>query len=81
MEDIIKEKIKEPLLKEGIRVEEVSYGIEDNEKTLFVKIDSDKNVDTDMCVKASEIINPILDELDLIQEEYVLDVCSKGVIE
>ena len=32
MEEIIKEKIKEPLLKEGIKVEEVSYGIEDNDK-------------------------------------------------
>ena len=27
------------------------------------------------------IINPILDEADLIEESYVLNVCSKGVDE
>ena len=67
-----------PLKEAGIDLCSVTYGEEDGEKTLFVKIDSEKSVDTDLCVKATEIINPIVDKLDLIKEEYVLDVCSKG---
>ena len=32
-------------------------------------------------LKEDYIINPILDEADLIEESYVLNVCSKGVDE
>ena len=67
-----------PLKEAGIDLCSVTYGEEDGEKTLFVKIDSKSGVDTNLCVKATEIINPIVDKLDLIKEEYVLDVCSKG---
>ena len=67
-----------PLKEIGVDLCSVTYGEEDGEKTLFVKIDSKDGVDTDLCVKATEIINPIVDKLDLIKEEYVLDVCSKG---
>ena len=67
-----------PLKEIGVDLCSVTYGEEDGEKTLFVRIDSEKSVDTDLCVKATEIINPIVDKLDLIKEEYVLDVCSKG---
>ena len=39
---------------------------------------SDKEVDTDLCTMVSNIVNPVIDKLDLINEEYVLDICSKG---
>lgn len=35
----------------------------------------------DLCVKATHIVDPIIDSLDLDLEEYVLDVGSKGVSE
>ena len=35
----------------------------------------------DLCVKATHIVNPIIDNLDLELEDYVLDVGSKGVSE
>ena len=49
----------------------------------FIKIESENAVDTDLCSKCAEIINPIIDELNLsdLDKEYVLDICSKGVTE
>ena len=34
-------------------------------------------IDLDTIVEATNVINPIIDKLDLIEEEYVLDISSK----
>lgn len=81
MENKIREAIEESLLKEGIRVDRIYEGVEDGEKTLFIVIDSNDTVDSNMCVKAMKIVNPIIDNLDLNLDDYVIDVCSKGVEE
>ena len=78
-QNIIKDAIKEPLEKENITLLDVYLGEDDGEKTLFVTIDSESGVDMDLCVKATHIVDPIIDSLDLDLEEYVLDVGSKGV--
>ena len=68
-----------PLLSEvGVKIYDISFEKEDGVDTLFIKIDSDKEVDTDLCTMVSNIVNPVIDKLDLINEEYVLDICSKG---
>ena len=59
----------------------MEIGEDEGEKTLFVTIDSESGVDMDLCVKATHIVDPIIDSLDLDLEEYVLDVGSKGVSE
>ena len=74
--EVIKEAIKEPLEKENIILDDVYFGEEEGIKTLFVVVDADV-VDLDMCTKATEIINPIIDGLDISEEEYVLDVSGK----
>jgi ribosome maturation factor RimP len=81
MEERIAQAIREPLEKENIDLLGVHFGEEDGEKTLFVTIDSENGVDMDLCVKATHIVNPIIDELDLDIEDYILDVGSKGVSE
>lgn len=70
--------IEGPLLEEGIKVLSVTFEEEDGVKNLMIIIDKMPYVDLDTCVKATHIINPILDEADLIEESYVLNVCSKG---
>lgn len=77
----IKELIEEPLKKESISVLEVKFEEEDGVNNLMIIIDKMPYVDLDTCVLATHIINPILDEADLIKESYVLNVCSKGVEE
>ena len=79
MEKKIYDAIKEPLEKENIKLVGVHMGEEDNQKTLFVTIDSDNGVDIDLCVKATHIVDPIIDSLDLEMEDFILDVGSKGV--
>lgn len=79
MEEKVFNAIKATLNEENIDLVGVRFGEEDGEKTLFVTIDSENGVDLDLCVKATHIVNPIIDELDLEIEDYVLDVGSKGV--
>ncbi len=79
MEERVFNAVKESLEKENIKLVGVHMGEEDGEKTLFVTIDSDKGVDIDLCVKATHIVDPIIESLDLEIEDYVLDVGSKGV--
>ena len=81
MLDEIKDLIKEPLSNEKIEVLDVFFEEEDGVKNLMIIIDKKPYVDLDTCVLATHIINPILDEADLIEESYVLNVCSKGVEE
>ena len=49
--------------------------------TMFLRLYIDKNgiMDIEDCVTVSNLVNPILDEEDPIDESYILDVCSKGV--
>jgi len=81
MEEKVLNAVKEPLKEANIEVISVKLGKEDGQKTLFITIDSEKGVDINLCVKATNIVNPIIDSLNLDIEDYVLDVGSKGVIE
>lgn len=82
MEKEIFDAIEKPLNDENIKLLGVHFGEEDGEKTLFVTIDNENGVvDMDLCVKATHIVDPIIDGLNLDIEDYVLDVGSKGVSE
>lgn len=76
MKEKLMNALEEPLKEIGVSIYDVSFEKEDGVDTLFIKLDGE--VDTDTCVKATEIISPVVDELNLINSEYVLDVCSKG---
>jgi len=78
MEEEIKKLIEEPLKKEKISVVDVYFEEEYKINNLYILIDKKPYVDIDTCVLATNIINPILDEKDLIEDSYVLNVCSKG---
>lgn len=69
--------IKDALSTENIVVDSVKYLTEDNIKFLRITIDKEGFITSDDCVKATKIINPILDDSNLIEESYILDVCSK----
>lgn len=78
MENIIKEALFEKLKKLNLVVDSVSVTIEDNKKRLKICLDSEDVIDLEKIVIASKEINPIIDELDLIQEEYILEVYGKS---
>lgn len=60
-----------------IFIDEVTYGSEENDATLTIVLDSKNLLPLNKVVMATKIINPILDELDLIKESYTLDVYAK----
>lgn len=73
----IKEIVTEAMNKEDIIVCSVSYEKESNYNFLKIVLDKVNGIDLDTIVEATNIINPLLDEYDLISEEYVLDISSK----
>ena len=79
MKEKILEVITEPLESIGVSVTDIKFEKEDGVDTLFITINNGNIVDTDLCAKASEIINPLLDTLDIpeLENEYVLDVGSE----
>ena len=56
---------------------EVCHDIEGSMMFLRVIIDKEGGIDIEDCVTVSRLINPILDQEDPIEENYILDVCSK----
>ena len=81
LDDIVSVEIPEvketELIPENIDID-VLYEDEEGVKNLYIIIDKKAYVVIDTCVLATNIVNPILDKADLIEESYVLNVCSKG---
>ena len=75
--DIIKKEITEPMNKMDIIVDSIDFVNENNYYLLKIVLDKVNGIDLDTIVEATNIINPIIDKLDLIEEEYVLDISSK----
>ncbi len=75
--ETIKEAIEKPLQKLNIIVDEITFEKEGNYSFLRIILDRETGLDLDTVVEATNLINPILDELDLIEESYILDVLSK----
>lgn len=69
--------IEDPIKKAGFRLDEVVYEHDGSTKFLRVIIDKEGFITVDDCVAVCRLINPILDEADPIEENYILDVCSK----
>ena len=57
--------------------EKVRNLIEKDVNNLGINIDSNDVIDIDKCVEVTDVINPLLDEADLIEESYILDISTK----
>lgn len=75
--DIIRKEITEPMNKMDIIVDSIDFVNENNYYFLKIVLDKVNGIDLDTIVEATNVINPIIDKLDLIEEEYVLDISSK----
>lgn len=73
----IRESITKPMEDLGIIVDEVVYEKENGYNFLKITLDKVNGLDIDQVVEATNVINPIIDDLDLIDEEYILDISSK----
>lgn len=75
--DKVRNLIEKPITDAGYIVEDVLYVYEDRNYFLRVVIGKNGMIEVEDCVVVSKLINPILDEADLIENNYILDVCSK----
>ena len=76
LEDKVRSLIEDKLREDGYILDEVLYIKEDGNYFLRIVIDKCGIVDVEDCVKATKIIDPIIDTIN-IEDNYILDVCSK----
>lgn len=77
MEESIKKLLEDEVSKLGVYIDSVNYVNEGGNNYLRIIIDSGNTIDIDKCVEVTEVINPILDKENIIDESYILDVCTK----
>ena len=77
MEEKIKNLIEGEFNKLGISIDSVTYEKEGSNYFLRIVIDRDKIIDIDTCVEVTNVINPLLDSVDYIDDSYILDVSTK----
>ena len=75
--DEIKGLIEGPMKEMDITIDSIEYVQENNYYFLKIVLDKVNGIDLDTIVEATNVINPILDEHDLIKDEYILDISSK----
>ncbi len=73
----VRSKITPHLQEINIIVDNVEYVEEGSYKFLRITLDKVNGIDLDTIVEATNIINPIIDELDFVDESFILDVISK----
>ena len=68
----------EPLMNDmNIILDDIEYIYENKNWFLRITLDKVNGIDLDTIVKATEVINPVVDRLDLFEESYIMDVLSK----
>ncbi len=77
MTETVKKLVDSAICDLGLFVSEAYISKEENITSLNIILDSKDIIDLDLITEASRIINPIMDEADLIEGEYVLDISSK----
>ena len=78
---MIEEKVRNLIEKKvndmGVNIDSIEYVKEGSNYFLRIVIDRDKPIDIDTCVEVTNVINPLLDEANIIDDRYILDISSK----
>ena len=81
LEEKVKNLLEKDLEEIGIRVDSVEYLKEGSNMILRVVIDRDEIIDIDTCVEATHIINPLLDNFDMLDDKLsiTLRICTSFI--
>lgn len=78
MKEVIEDLVNDSIKDLNMFVDEAYLKKEEGILNLCIILDSDEVIDINKITEASKIINPIMDETDLIEKNYdVLDISSK----
>ena len=73
----LKKSLEGPLKEMNVIVDDVTLEKNGNYTFLTVTLDKVNGIDLDTIVEATNIINPIVDKWDMIDDSFILDVISK----
>lgn len=76
IEEKVRSVIEKPINDLGILVKEIKYEEENGTMFLRIFIDKEPFINIDDCVEVTNLVNPILDKYDFIDESYILDISS-----
>lgn len=77
MEEKVRNLIEKEINDAGLILDEVLFVKENGTNYLRIIIDKNTYVNINDCVKINDLIGPLIEENDLIDESYILDICSK----
>ena len=77
IEEQVKKLIEGPVGELGVDIDSVTLEKESGALFLRIVIDREEVIDVDTCVEVTNVINPLLDEANLIEDAYMLDVSTK----
>lgn len=77
MEEKIRNLIEGEVLKLGVSIDSVEYVKEGQNYFLRIVVDRDEPLDIDKVVDVTNVISPLLDKANLIDDPYTLEVWSK----
>ncbi len=73
----LKTKLQKELSSAEIIVDNITFTVEGKYKFLTVTLDKIGGIDLDTIVEATKTVNKVVDEIDIPEENYILDVVSK----
>lgn len=73
----LKSEVQDSLKSMNIIVTDIFVKEEKKYKFLTIELDKIGGIDLDTIVEATNIINPVVDKYDFIEDSYILDVISK----
>ena len=77
MKDKVIKALGDKLDKYKVFIDDVFEEMEGNNHYLRVVVDADFVIDSDLIYEVSSVIDKVFDELDLIEDSYILDIYTK----
>jgi len=75
----IEDLIKNPIERAGYEFKKVEIKQKGRAKELIITIDKEGGVSVEDCAKVSKLIDPLIEEKNLIRGRYFLTVSSPGI--
>jgi ribosome maturation factor RimP len=76
--ELVKTKLQEKLPEYGYELYSISYSRQKGDEILSLVLDRVAPIDMNAIVEISNVISSYLDELNIIEEKYTLDISSLG---
>ena len=77
MEEKVRKLIEGEVLKLGVSIDSIEYVKENQNYFLRIVVDRDEPLDIDKVVDVTNVISPLLDKANIINDPYTLEVWSK----